>query len=194
MLRLKRAYEPPSSDDGQRILVERLWPRGLTKSRAKIDLWLKDIAPSADLRKWYAHDVAKWKQFQSRYRKELRNNPEQVAVLRRKAKEGVVTLIYAARDEEHNGAVVLMDYLNGKKPVVGSGHAEKLYRLFLGRPLVSLGVSRPVGEHQPQPGTFGLVAIHYDVRWSGLVVAAPVEEAMDCHFEGVLISTIRRHF
>src|SRR5690242_11674701 len=100
MIRLKRAYEPASRTDGQRILVERLWPRGLTKARAGIDLWLKDVAPSPALRKWFGHDPAKWKQFESRYRKELEANEEAVDALRRKAKRGTITLIYAARDEQ----------------------------------------------------------------------------------------------
>src|SRR4051812_36831728 len=115
MIRLKRAYEPSSNSDGERILVERLWPRGLTKARAAIDLWLKDVAPSPELRKWFAHDPAKWKQFQQRYWKELQANREAVDLLRSKARKGTVTLVYAARDEEHNGAVALKAYLEGRK-------------------------------------------------------------------------------
>jgi uncharacterized protein YeaO (DUF488 family) len=115
MIRLKRAYEPPSRTDGQRILVERLWPRGRTKARAAIDLWLKDVAPSPALRKWFAHDPAKWKQFQRRYRKELEANHEAVDELRRKAKRGTITLIYAARDEQHNSAILLKEFLE-KRP------------------------------------------------------------------------------
>ncbi|SRR5690554_2167707 len=111
-IRLKRAYESPSPDDGQRILVERLWPRGLTKQKAKIDLWLKEIAPSSELRKWYSHDVAKWPEFKKRYLAELRANPEPVKQLHELAKHETVTLIYAARDEEHNSAVVLRQFLN----------------------------------------------------------------------------------
>ena len=110
-IRLKRAYEPPSADDGQRILVERLWPRGLTKAGAKIDEWMKDVAPSPALRKWFAHDPAKWKQFQQRYWKELRHESDAVDQLRKKAKKRRVTLIYAARDEEHNGALALKRFL-----------------------------------------------------------------------------------
>src|SRR3954468_23813291 len=101
MIRLKRAYERPSRSDGERVLVERLWPRGLTKARAAIDLWLKDVAPSPELRKWFGHDPAKWEQFQRRYRKELQGRKEAVADLRRLARKGTVTLVYAARDEEH---------------------------------------------------------------------------------------------
>lgn len=111
VIHLKRAYEEPSTKDGLRILVERLWPRGLTKARAKLDLWLKDIAPSPALRKWFAHDPAKWKQFQQRYWKELLGNPEAVDRLRSQVRSGVVTFVYAARDEERNGAVALKEFL-----------------------------------------------------------------------------------
>ena len=111
MIRLKRAYEQPSPKDGQRILVERLWPRGLTKVRAALDLWVKDLAPSPELRKWFARDPAKWEQFQQRYWKELKEKQEPVELLRRKAKIGTVTLIYAARDDEHNGALALKKFL-----------------------------------------------------------------------------------
>ena len=114
MIRLKRAYEKPSPDDGMRILVERLWPRGLTKKRAAVDLWLKDIAPSTDLRKWFAHDPARWKQFQTRYRNELRQKKDDIQSLKHEAKERTVTLVYAARDEAHNGALVLKRYLEGR--------------------------------------------------------------------------------
>jgi uncharacterized protein YeaO (DUF488 family) len=115
MIKLKRAYEKPSREDGLRILVERLWPRGLTKERAAVDLWLKEVAPSQDLRKWYAHDTAKWEQFQKRYRKELEENEEAVQLLKQKAKQGTVTLVYAARDEEHNSALVLKRFLEKHK-------------------------------------------------------------------------------
>jgi uncharacterized protein YeaO (DUF488 family) len=111
MIRLKRAYEDPSKSDGQRILVERLWPRGLTKAQVAADLWLKDLAPSPQLRKWFAHDPAKWKTFQRRYWSELQKNPEAVELLRQKAKKGRITLIYGARDEAHNAAVALKEFL-----------------------------------------------------------------------------------
>lgn len=110
MIRLKRAYDPSSPADGQRIFVERLWPRGITKQRAALDLWLKEIAPSPELRKWFAHDPAKWKQFQQRYWKELHDNPA-LTVLRDKARHGTVTLVYAAKDEAHNGALALKEFL-----------------------------------------------------------------------------------
>ncbi len=107
MLRLKRAYEVPSSTDGKRILVDRLWPRGLTRKKAAIDVWLKDIAPSSPLRRWFGHDPAKWSEFKRRYRRELRERRELVNEIARPAARGRVTLIYGARDEVHNDAVVL---------------------------------------------------------------------------------------
>jgi uncharacterized protein YeaO (DUF488 family) len=115
MLRLKRAYEPPSPADGERVLVERLWPRGLTKAAAAIDVWLKDIAPSPALRKWFAHDPAKWESFRRRYWKELQGQKEAIDLLRRKARQGTVTLVYAAKDEEHNSALVLKAFLERRK-------------------------------------------------------------------------------
>ncbi len=113
MIHLKRVYEEPSKEDGVRVLVERLWPRGLTKERAAVDLWLKDVAPSPELRKWFGHDPARWEQFQERYRHELREKKASVQLLKQKGKEGTVTLVYAARDEEHNGALVLKRLLQG---------------------------------------------------------------------------------
>ena len=111
MIKLKRAYEKPAKDDGERILVERLWPRGLTKLQAKIDLWLKDVAPSTELRRWFGHDPDKWDEFRRRYQKELKENNDLIKLLKRKAKAGTITLIYAARDEEHNNALVLKRFL-----------------------------------------------------------------------------------
>jgi uncharacterized protein YeaO (DUF488 family) len=113
MIHLKRAYEEPSKTDGLRVLVERLWPRGLTKERAAVDLWLKEVAPSPELRKWFGHDPARWEQFQERYRQELREKKDAVRLLKQKGNEGTVTLVYAARDEEHNGALVLKRILQG---------------------------------------------------------------------------------
>lgn len=110
-VRLKRAYEAPSSDDGLRVLVERLWPRGLSKERAAVDLWAKELAPSTELRRWFKHDPAKWDEFQKRYRDELRQNPSKVEALRAECKKQTVTFVYAARDEEHNSAVLLKDFL-----------------------------------------------------------------------------------
>lgn len=111
MIKLKRAYEEPARDDGERILVERLWPRGLTKLKAKIDLWLKDVAPSTELRRWFAHDPVKWEGFRQRYHEELSHKGDLIRLLKRKAKAGTITLVYAARDEEHNGALVLQQFL-----------------------------------------------------------------------------------
>ena len=111
MIRLKRAYAAPAKADGTRILVERLWPRGLSKAKAKLDLWLREIAPSAELRIWFAHDPAKWPEFQKRYRAELKANPAPVRQLRQLAAQETMTLIFAARDEERNSAVVLQRYL-----------------------------------------------------------------------------------
>ena len=111
MIRLKRVYEAPSKSDGERILVDRLWPRGLTKERAAVDLWLKEAAPSSELRKWFGHDPEKWKEFQTRYRKELREKREILDLLRQKASRRTVTLLYGARDEAHNEAVVLQKLL-----------------------------------------------------------------------------------
>ena len=113
MIHLKRVYDAPSEGDGTRVLVERLWPRGLTRERAAVDLWLKDVAPSPELRKWFGHDPARWEQFEERYRRELREKQDAVRLLKQKAKEGPVTLVYAARDEEHNGALVLQRFLRG---------------------------------------------------------------------------------
>ena len=113
-IKIKRAYEEPTGDDGTRILVDRLWPRGLTKAKAKIDLWLKDIAPSTELRKWFAHDPARWAEFQRRYKEELRKNNEALSTLKQEAAKGPVTLIYGARDQEHNEAVVLQKLLQRK--------------------------------------------------------------------------------
>jgi uncharacterized protein YeaO (DUF488 family) len=113
MIQLKRVYEKPARGDGLRVLVERLWPRGLSKERAAVDLWLKDVAPSPELRKWFGHDPARWVEFQKRYAQELRENKEAVEVLKEKARKGTVTLVYAARDEEHNGALALKRFLEG---------------------------------------------------------------------------------
>ena len=110
-IQIKRVYDESSTDDGVRILVERLWPRGMTKAKAKIDWWLKDVAPSAELRKWFGHDPAKWEQFKKRYWDELRHNQPAVEALREHIKKGAVTFVYAARDEKHNGALALREFL-----------------------------------------------------------------------------------
>jgi uncharacterized protein YeaO (DUF488 family) len=110
-VRIKRAYAPPEKADGIRILVDRLWPRGLTKEKAAVDLWLKDIAPTPTLRQWFGHEPARWEAFRKRYHLELTKNPEQVQLLKEQLKKGPVTLVYAAKDEMHNGAVALKDFL-----------------------------------------------------------------------------------
>ena len=100
-VRLKRAYERAARDDGSRILIDRLWPRGLTKKAAAVDEWLKDIAPSTALRQWFAHDTARWEEFQRRYRDEIRQNPLQFRKLRTLARQGPITLVFSAHDEAH---------------------------------------------------------------------------------------------
>jgi uncharacterized protein YeaO (DUF488 family) len=108
-IKIKRVYEKPVKEDGIRILVDRLWPRGLTKEKASVDLWLKEIAPSTQLRKWFDHDPDKWKEFRKRYEQELKKNKEQVSLLQEQVKRGVVTLVYGAKDEVHNEALVLKE-------------------------------------------------------------------------------------
>jgi uncharacterized protein YeaO (DUF488 family) len=110
MLSVKRIYEPPAKDDGIRILVDRLWPRGLSKKKAMIDLWLKEIAPGDSLRKWFGHDPKKWDEFKKRYFDELKNNPA-VNQLKDYMKKGRVTLLYSARDNNYNNAVALKEFL-----------------------------------------------------------------------------------
>jgi uncharacterized protein YeaO (DUF488 family) len=113
-IRLKRAYELATKGDGTRILVDRLWPRGITKAEAAIDRWFRDLAPSGELRKWFGHDPARWQEFRRRYTAELRQHRALLDELRRLASEGRLTLVYGARDEEHNDAVVLQDVLQGR--------------------------------------------------------------------------------
>lgn len=115
-IRFRRAYEPPSQEDGLRVLVERLWPRGLSKDRAAIHLWLRDIAPSPALRTWYGHDPAKWEEFRRRYRAELAQSGEPLERLRQLLSEHTtVTFVFAARDEARNSAVVLKEFLAGAR-------------------------------------------------------------------------------
>ncbi|MCG8606274.1 DUF488 domain-containing protein [bacterium] len=111
MIKLKRVYETPSPEDGLRVLVERLWPRGLTKEAAKVDLWIKEVAPSPQLRKWYAHDPDKWPEFQRRYRAELMEKASEIEELRSIVESGNVTFVFAARDVERNSAVLLKSFL-----------------------------------------------------------------------------------
>ena len=110
-LNIKRVYVQPSREDGQRILVDRLWPRGINKQNAKIDLWLKDIAPSTELRKWFDHEHGKWDQFKNKYFKELESNPESVKILIEKVKKSKVTILYSSKEERFNNAVALKEYI-----------------------------------------------------------------------------------
>jgi uncharacterized protein YeaO (DUF488 family) len=112
MLRIRRIYDPPAADDGRRVLVDRLWPRGLSREDARIDEWLKEIAPSDGLRKWFGHDPARWEEFRKRYREELHGHGELLERLRAEGRQGTVTLLFAAKDEERNNAVVLKELLS----------------------------------------------------------------------------------
>jgi uncharacterized protein YeaO (DUF488 family) len=114
MLKLKRAYDPVAKADGTRILVERLWPRGLTKGRLHVDAWLKEAGPSTGLRKWFGHDPERWREFCARYFRELDSRPEAWLPILSAAMRGTVTLVFSSRDAEHNNAAALRDYLRGK--------------------------------------------------------------------------------
>jgi uncharacterized protein YeaO (DUF488 family) len=114
-VRLKRAYAPPESTDGIRILVDRLWPRGVKKADAAVDQWLKDLSPSTGLRNWFGHDPARWDEFRERYATELSQHPDQLEQLRELARKGPITLVYSAHDELHNNAVALRDFVLGHK-------------------------------------------------------------------------------
>lgn len=111
MIRTKRVYDEPAEADGYRVLVDRIWPRGVSKEKAAVDQWMKEIAPSTGLRKWFGHEPERWPEFRNRYRAELENHGELVDELRRHAARKALTLVYAARDEEHNQAVVLKELL-----------------------------------------------------------------------------------
>jgi uncharacterized protein YeaO (DUF488 family) len=113
-IRLKRAYAPRSASDGTRILIDRLWPRGIAKANAGIDVWAKDIAPSTALRKWFGHDPARWQEFRRRYSEEIHRHNDRLDELRTLAAQGCITLVFAAHDETHNDAVVLRDILLGR--------------------------------------------------------------------------------
>ncbi|OGT99638.1 MAG: hypothetical protein A2X80_13000 [Geobacteraceae bacterium GWB2_52_12] len=120
MIRIKRIYDPPSDTDGYRVLVDRLWPRGISRENAQIDAWLKEIAPGDQLRRWYGHDPTRWLKFREHYLEELSGHSEVASELRQKAKTVTVTLLFAAKDIEHNNAVVLKEFLE---------HFEKEYDL-----------------------------------------------------------------
>jgi uncharacterized protein YeaO (DUF488 family) len=110
-VRLKRAYDPPEQGDGYRVLIDRLWPRGVTKEDAKLDEWARELAPSSDLRRWFGHDPARFDEFRRRYRDELLDHEDKLDELRQRARRGALTLVYAARDTEHNDAVVVAELL-----------------------------------------------------------------------------------
>jgi uncharacterized protein YeaO (DUF488 family) len=113
-LKIKRAYEPPAKSDGFRILVDRVWPRGVTKEKLQADLWLREIAPSTELRTWFGHEPEKWDEFRRRYQAELEQKPELVAQIAEQLRQCPVTLVYGAKDEEHNQAVALKEFLEGR--------------------------------------------------------------------------------
>jgi uncharacterized protein YeaO (DUF488 family) len=115
MIKIKRIYDAPSDDDGSRILVDRLWPRGLSKEKARVDLWLKEIAPSNELRKWYAHDPKKWAEFRKKYFNDLDTKRELVNQIVQKMKEGDVSLLYSSKEEKINNAVALKEYIEKRK-------------------------------------------------------------------------------
>ena len=110
-IKIMRVYDEAKKEDGKRILMDRLWPRGLTKTRAEVDLWLKEIAPSTALRGWFGHEPSKWAEFKRRYSAELERNRDQLSLLEREVSAGKVTLVYGAEDQGHNGAVVLKEFL-----------------------------------------------------------------------------------
>lgn len=113
-INIKRVYEPASKEDGVRILVERLWPRGVKKEELQMDFWLKEVAPSTELRKWFSHDPAKWKQFQTKYFAELNENTDALEQIELALRNGIITLLYSSKDTEHNNAVCLKKYLEKK--------------------------------------------------------------------------------
>ncbi len=121
---LKRVYDSPAKSDGCRVLVDRIWPRGLSKKAAKVDHWLKDIAPSTPLRKWFAHDPEKWGEFRKRYFAELQGKPDAVKQLRMLAKKGTMTLLFGAKDEKHNNATALKEYLEPKRRFYSSSSSK----------------------------------------------------------------------
>jgi uncharacterized protein YeaO (DUF488 family) len=118
-IRLKRAYEPASAEDGSRVLVDRLWPRGVSKQEAKLDEWDKELAPSGELREWFGHEPGRFAEFRRRYIDELRANAPRLQELRRRARTGTLTLVYAAHDSQHNDAVVLAEVLRRGLPRPG---------------------------------------------------------------------------
>jgi uncharacterized protein YeaO (DUF488 family) len=119
MIKIKRVYDAPSQEDGTRILVDRLWPRGLSKERAQVDLWLREIAPTHELRKWYSHDPAKWQEFKARYAKEMKDKEDLIGEILRKAKGGTITFLYGSTEQRLNNAVALKEYVEAKAEETG---------------------------------------------------------------------------
>jgi uncharacterized protein YeaO (DUF488 family) len=124
MITLKRAYDTASTSDGTRFLVERLWPRGVQKTRLHIDAWLKDVAPSPELRKWFSHDPARWDEFRRRYFRQLDLEPEAWRPIVSAARHGRVTLVYSSHDTQHNNAVALQEYLRSRLHQAGAGRVK----------------------------------------------------------------------
>jgi uncharacterized protein YeaO (DUF488 family) len=114
MLKLKRVYDPVSHTDGTRLLVERLWPRGFSKAKLQVDVWLEDVSPSTELRQWFSHDPQKWARFRTRYFRELDSHPQAWRPIVSAARRGTVTLVYSSHDEQHNNAIALRDYVRAK--------------------------------------------------------------------------------
>lgn len=123
-IQVKRVYDPPTQKDGYRVLVDRIWPRGLTKERANVDLWLKDIAPSTALRRWFNHDPDKWQEFQMRYFRELEQCADHVNQLKKRATSTRITLLYAAKNTEYNNAVALKSFLESHSTVAGTARSR----------------------------------------------------------------------
>lgn len=119
-VRLKRAYEPAATSDGYRLLIDRLWPRGISRERARLDAWERELAPSTELREWFGHEPSRFEEFRRRYIEELRRERPRLSELRRRARNGTLTLVYSARDTEHNDAVVLADVLRRGLPRAGN--------------------------------------------------------------------------
>ncbi len=117
MIKVKRIYDPPAPEDGFRILVDRLWPRGLSKDKAKVDVWLKEISPSHELRQWYAHDPKKWPEFKKKYCEEIRGEKEALDLITKKVREGTVTFLYSSKEEKLNNAVALKEFLESRAGV-----------------------------------------------------------------------------
>jgi uncharacterized protein YeaO (DUF488 family) len=124
-IRLKRAYEPPATSDGYRVLIDRLWPRGVERAGARLDEWAKELAPSTELRRWFGHDPARFAEFRQRYIKELSAQEEKLRELRRRARETTLTLVYGARDTEHNDAVVLAELLRAEALFMSSDESDR---------------------------------------------------------------------